>query len=237
MKFLFMMSIILFCSVVMSNCNLFLPHLNYSTRHVKLDKKRESLKNRGRDISQSTICLAKFARHFELCWYYLVDTTRGLGILDQWFIIRWHARCSTRNISREFCLEWHSRGTVHFHVSCTVANRLLNNAIFFEEWKPMSNYSIYRTWGPGTQNKKSPLFSSYVRLQLFASLELASWYLICCGYNERLLPYFFTCHDFAPPQSSAWATAPWTQKKLFVCPPPPAPIFWPVPKTFFLNFF
>ncbi len=38
-----------------------------STRHVKLDKKRESLENRGTDISRLTISLAKFARHFELC--------------------------------------------------------------------------------------------------------------------------------------------------------------------------
>ena len=46
--------------------------VRYSTRHMKLDKKRESLKNHGTDISRSTICLAKFARHFELWWWYLV---------------------------------------------------------------------------------------------------------------------------------------------------------------------
>ncbi len=33
-----------------------------------------------------------------------------------------HARCSTRGI-REICLEWHSRGTVHFHV-CISETRL-----------------------------------------------------------------------------------------------------------------
>ncbi len=58
----------------------------YSTRHMKVDKS-ESLKNCGTDISRSSICLAKFARHFDLCWWYLVPeaeeySTRGLVSSD-----------------------------------------------------------------------------------------------------------------------------------------------------------
>ena len=50
----------------------------------------------------------------------MVLGSRGIGILDPRFIIEWHVRCSVWGIFREICLEWHSRGTVHFHVSCTV---------------------------------------------------------------------------------------------------------------------
>ncbi len=96
-------------------------YLQYTTREL-LDKKCESLAW----VPQKT-----WNRHFtvnylprEICeifWALLIVLgSRGIGILNPRFIIEWHARCFAWGISREICLEWHLRGTVHFDVSCTL---------------------------------------------------------------------------------------------------------------------
>ncbi len=58
----------------------------------------------------------------EICetFWALLILIGSKDILDPRFVIEWHARCSAWGISGEIFLEWHSRGTVQFHVSCTV---------------------------------------------------------------------------------------------------------------------
>ena len=114
--------------------------VDYSTWHVKLDKKRESLvwvPRKPRDRHFKVNYLPR-----EICetfWALLmVLGSRGIGILDPRFIIEWHARCSAWGISREICLEWHSRGTVHFHVSCIVGVVMVST-ISFMNWNNQHN--------------------------------------------------------------------------------------------------
>ena len=58
---------------------------------------RESLKNRETDISRSTNLPHEICKTF---WALLMLLgSRGIGILDPRFIIKWHVRCSTRGIS------------------------------------------------------------------------------------------------------------------------------------------
>ena len=83
-----------------------------------MDKKPRMTSSETKDISQWIYYLPR--KICETFWALLIVLGyRGIYSTCGLFI-EWHAICSTRGISCEICLEWHSRGTVHFHVSCAV---------------------------------------------------------------------------------------------------------------------